>query len=98
VKVELFSLFSRSDCFFEFDKSVVISWRFVNANDVRPGVWLKCDEQALVYLAMHESDSANNKVPRQPAQLLANAPEPHAIIANLGPLRSKKAAALRLAK
>jgi hypothetical protein len=34
------------------------SWRFVDAEDVPPGYWLKYDEEALIYAAMHE---LNNK-------------------------------------
>jgi hypothetical protein len=36
----------------------VVSWRFVEQVDVRPGVWLKYDELALLYQALHEQKSA----------------------------------------
>ena len=29
-------------------------WRFVDDSDVQPGVWLKYDEEALIYKALHE--------------------------------------------
>jgi hypothetical protein len=31
----------------------LVSWRFVDDADVRPGAWLKLDEQAVIYRAMH---------------------------------------------
>jgi hypothetical protein len=31
----------------------VVSWRFADEADVRPGAWLKLDEQAVMYTAMH---------------------------------------------
>lgn len=30
------------------------SWRFVDDEDVRPGAWLKLDEQAVLYTALHQ--------------------------------------------
>jgi hypothetical protein len=35
------------------DSNATVSWRFVDEADVRPGAWLKLDEQAVIYLAMH---------------------------------------------
>jgi len=36
-------------------------WRFVDAEDVPPGVWLKYDEQAVIYTAMHQSKEPDVK-------------------------------------
>jgi hypothetical protein len=36
------------------DKNPITSWRFVDDEDVPPGVWLKYDEQALLFRALHE--------------------------------------------
>jgi hypothetical protein len=36
------------------DKAEPVSWRFVSEPDVPPGVWLKYDEQAVIYSAMKE--------------------------------------------
>ena len=38
------------------DKNPVVSWRFSNAEDVRPGPWLKLDEQAVIFTALHEQN------------------------------------------
>jgi hypothetical protein len=38
------------------DHNNVVSWRFVDDQDVRPGAWLKLDEQAVLYTAMHEAE------------------------------------------
>lgn len=35
-------------------KSSQVSWRFVDDADVRPGAWLKYDEQALLYAEMNK--------------------------------------------
>jgi hypothetical protein len=44
------------------------SWRFVDEEDVRPGAWLKLDEQAVLYTALHQLKSANKStVPIQKA-------------------------------
>jgi hypothetical protein len=34
-----------------------VSWRFVEDENVRPGAWLKLDEQAVIYLALHHQAS-----------------------------------------
>jgi hypothetical protein len=39
-------------------KNRLTSWRFVEPEDVPPGYWLKYDEEALLYSAMHD---LNNK-------------------------------------
>ncbi|HUB65932.1 MAG TPA: hypothetical protein VL981_00440, partial [Candidatus Methylacidiphilales bacterium] len=39
-------------------KNRLTSWRFVDAEDVPPGYWLKYDEEALIFAAMHD---LNNK-------------------------------------
>jgi len=36
-------------------------WRFIDAQDVPPGVWLKLEEQAIIYTAMHQSKDATAK-------------------------------------
>jgi hypothetical protein len=36
-----------------------VSWRFVDDADVRPGAWLKLDEQAVIYRALHHMDAAH---------------------------------------
>ena len=33
--------------------NTTVSWRFVDDADVRPGAWMKLDEQAVIYMAMH---------------------------------------------
>ena len=35
-------------------KPSIVSWRFVSDKDVPPGYWLKYDEQALIFSAMHQ--------------------------------------------
>jgi hypothetical protein len=40
------------------DKNHYMSWRFVDAEDVRPGAWLKLDEQAVIFKALHQMKSA----------------------------------------
>jgi len=35
-------------------KPLQTSWRFVDAENVPPGAWLKYDEQAVIYTAMHQ--------------------------------------------
>ena len=35
----------------------VLSWRFVDAQNVRPGVWLRYDEQAVLYTALHAANA-----------------------------------------
>ncbi len=35
-------------------KNRITSWRFVDDEDVRPGAWLKLDEQAVLYTALHQ--------------------------------------------
>jgi hypothetical protein len=36
------------------DRNRTTSWRFVDDVDVRPGAWLKLDEQAVLYQALHQ--------------------------------------------
>jgi hypothetical protein len=36
------------------DRNRTTSWRFVDDEDVRPGAWLKLDEQAVLYQALHQ--------------------------------------------
>jgi hypothetical protein len=36
------------------DAKAVTSWRFVDDQDVPPGQWLKYDEQAVIYTALHQ--------------------------------------------
>jgi len=40
------------------EKNRITSWRFVDDEDVPPGVWLKYDEQAVLYNALHELKKA----------------------------------------
>jgi len=49
------------------DKNHITSWRFVDDEDVPPGFWLKYDELAVVYKAMHEmkNTSATPNLPIQ---------------------------------
>jgi hypothetical protein len=35
-------------------KRAITSWRFVDDEDVPPGAWLKYDEQAVIYTALHQ--------------------------------------------
>ena len=37
-----------------FDGAGITSWRFVDNQDVQPGMWLRYDEQALLFRAIHE--------------------------------------------
>jgi hypothetical protein len=39
------------------DRNRYMSWRFVDDEDVRPGAWLKLDEQAVIYTALHQMKS-----------------------------------------
>jgi hypothetical protein len=34
----------------------LVSWRFVDDEDVRPGPWLKLDEQAVIFTALHQGN------------------------------------------
>ena len=36
------------------NKRAITSWRFVDDEDVPPGAWLKYDEQAVIYTALHQ--------------------------------------------
>jgi hypothetical protein len=36
------------------DRPAPVSWRFVDDTDVPPGAWLKYDEQAVIYSALHQ--------------------------------------------
>jgi hypothetical protein len=40
------------------DQSSPIQWRFVENNNVRPGLWLKNEEQFIILTAIREKDSA----------------------------------------
>lgn len=42
------------------DSGDFTSWRFVDEEDVRPGEWLKYDELALIYKAMHEMKNSTS--------------------------------------
>ncbi len=37
------------------DETGITRWRFVDAENVPPGQWLKLDEQAVIYTALHQS-------------------------------------------
>ena len=43
----------------------ITSWRFVDDEDVQPGPWLKYEELALLYTAMHEEKSSPPPIQRQ---------------------------------
>jgi hypothetical protein len=43
------------------------SWRFVDDEYVPPGAWLKLDEQAVLYTALHQLKSATSSLPIQKA-------------------------------
>jgi hypothetical protein len=45
-----------------------VRWRFADPEDIPPGQWLKLDEQAVIYTAMHESkDTAPTSAPGKAA-------------------------------
>ena len=46
---------------------VTTSWRFVDDEDVRPGPWLKLDEQAVIFTALHQMKSSTKPLPIQKA-------------------------------
>jgi hypothetical protein len=43
-------------------KRAITSWRFVDDEDVPPGAWLKYDEQAVIYTALHQLKSSNSSL------------------------------------
>jgi hypothetical protein len=49
------------------NKRAITSWRFVDDEDVPPGAWLKYDEQAVIYTALHQlrSSSSSSDLPIQ---------------------------------
>jgi hypothetical protein len=51
------------------DRNRLTSWRFVDDEDVRPGAWLKLDEQAVLYTALHQmrNSSSSSDLPIQRA-------------------------------
>jgi len=53
------------------------SWRFVDDADVRPGAWLKLDEQAVLYTALHQlkNSSPSSDLPIQRATEPIDDPE-----------------------
>jgi hypothetical protein len=48
-----------------FDSSAITSWRFVDDEDVQPGMWLRYDEQALLFRALKEQMRGNSNRPLQ---------------------------------
>jgi hypothetical protein len=40
------------------DSSAITSWRFVDDEDVQPGMWMRYLEQALLFRAMHERQNS----------------------------------------
>jgi hypothetical protein len=44
------------------DSSAITSWRFVDDEDVLPGMWLRYDEQALLFRAIHEQAKSSAKL------------------------------------
>jgi hypothetical protein len=50
------------------DRNRYTSWRFVDDEDVKPGAWLKLDEQAVIYAALHQlKNSSPSDLPIQRA-------------------------------
>ena len=43
-----------------FDSSAMTSWRFVDDENVLPGMWLRYDEQAILFRAIHEQKGDKN--------------------------------------
>jgi hypothetical protein len=41
------------------NKRAITSWKFVDDDDVPPGQWLKYDEQAVLFMALHQSRSSS---------------------------------------
>jgi hypothetical protein len=41
------------------NRRAITAWRFVDEEDVPPGQWLKYDEQAVIFTAMHQLRSSN---------------------------------------
>ena len=41
------------------ERRAITSWKFVDESEVPPGQWLKYDEQAVIFTAMHQLRSAN---------------------------------------
>jgi hypothetical protein len=39
-------------------KNRITSWRFVDDEDVLPGQWLKLDEQAVIFMALHQKNTS----------------------------------------
>ena len=50
------------------DRNRYTSWRFVDDEDVRPGAWLKLDEQAVLYTALHQLKSSTRTTVDLPIQ------------------------------
>ena len=50
------------------DRNRLTSWRFVDAEDVRPGAWLKLDEQAVLYTALHQFKNGRAPTSELPIQ------------------------------
>jgi len=48
------------------DRNRFTSWRFVDEADVRPGAWLKLDEQAVIFTALEQLK--NRPLPSEPIQ------------------------------
>jgi hypothetical protein len=46
------------------DRNRYTSWRFVDDEDVRPGAWLKLDEQAVIFTALHQIKTAPPPIQR----------------------------------
>jgi hypothetical protein len=48
-----------------FDSTAITSWRFVDDEDVQPGMWLRYDEQALLFRALKEQMRGGGHRPLQ---------------------------------
>jgi len=42
------------------NKRAITSWRFIDDEDVPPGAWLKYDEQAVIYTALHQLKNSSS--------------------------------------
>jgi hypothetical protein len=50
------------------DRNSVTSWRFVDDDKVSPGAWLKLDEQAVLYQALHQLKNFHSLISIPPIQ------------------------------
>jgi hypothetical protein len=53
------------------DKRAITSWRFVDDEDVPPGQWLRYDEEAVIFTAMHQMRNSSPSASDLPIQRAA---------------------------